>query len=72
MMVLVAARMALDDAALAALQAELGPLGMLHDVVRHVYARTPPGDIADVLVQDEFTHDVVVSLGDCWLVFDTT
>ena len=29
-------------------------------------------DIVDLVVQDEFTHDVIVAADGVWLVFDTT
>ena len=48
-----------------ALAREASLLQTLHDVVGW-------GRIADVIVQDEFTHDVVVERGGRHLVFDTT
>lgn len=30
------------------------------------------GDVREVLVQDEYTHDVIVAAGPAFLVFDTT
>jgi hypothetical protein len=63
----------LDAEAEAALRRELEPLTILHDVVAWAAARTPPARVDDVIVQDEFTHDVVVATGGArWLVFDTT
>lgn len=44
----------------------------LERVVRWGYAQQPPVDITDVLVQDEFTHDVIAPAGDVVLVYDTT
>ena len=29
-------------------------------------------EIVDVIVQDEFTHDVVLTCGDLWVVYDST
>ncbi|MBZ4408129.1 hypothetical protein K8640_07895 [Myxococcus sp. XM-1-1-1] len=56
-----------------ALERELGPLTLLQDVVRWGFASTPPRDVTEVVVQDEFTHDVVVPWKDGgYLVFDTT
>ena len=53
--------------------AELAPLTLLEAVVRWGHAQTPPRGIVDVVVQDEYTHDVVMPLGDRrWLVFETT
>ena len=31
-----------------------------------------PGIVAEVIVQDEFTHDVIIPFRDIFLVFDTT
>lgn len=28
--------------------------------------------LAEVVTQDEYTHDVVIAAGERWLVFDTT
>jgi hypothetical protein len=39
----------------------------LADVIR--WAIEP---VADVVVQDEYTHDIVVPWGARWLVYDTT
>ncbi len=45
----------------------------LSDVVLWATAHRPPLQIADVVVQDEYTHDVVVPLRDGeYLVYDTT
>jgi hypothetical protein len=45
----------------------------LEDVVRWGLACVPPRIVADVVTQDEFTHDVVVPYGDgLYLVYDTT
>ncbi|NVJ24222.1 hypothetical protein HUW62_23620 [Myxococcus sp. AM011] len=56
-----------------ALERELAPLTMLQDVVRWGFASTPPRDVTEVVVQDEFTHDVVLPWKDGgYLVFDTT
>lgn len=57
---------------LAALTAELAGLTILQDVIRWGFSRTPPSDVADVVIQDEFTHDVVLPWRDVFLVFDTT
>ncbi|RKH66785.1 hypothetical protein [Corallococcus llansteffanensis] len=55
------------------LERELAPLTLLQDVVRWGFAHVPPRDVAAVVVQDEFTHDVVVPWEDeRYLVFDTT
>lgn len=46
----------------------------LERVVRWAYAQTPGLDIHDVLVQDEFTHDVILPAPplDVVLVYDST
>ena len=56
-----------------ALEAELARLRLLEDVVRWGFAQQPPRTVEDVVVQDEFTHDVVMPWRDgSYLVFDTT
>ena len=41
--------------------------------MRWVLARRPPEALTEVVVQDEFTHDVVVPWRDgLYLVYDTT
>ncbi|HUM09928.1 MAG TPA: hypothetical protein VLT82_03160 [Myxococcaceae bacterium] len=54
------------------LEHEVAPLRSLEQVVRWAFSRTPPSDVADVVVQDEFTHDVVIPWRGVHLVFDTT
>jgi short subunit fatty acids transporter len=44
----------------------------LEDVVRWGLGLAPPVMIADVVVQDEYTHDVVVPVAAAYLVYDTT
>jgi hypothetical protein len=44
----------------------------LADVLRWGLSQDPPIVIADVVVQDEYTHDVLVPWGDRWLVYDAT
>ncbi|ATB49517.1 hypothetical protein [Corallococcus macrosporus] len=57
----------------AALEKALAPLTLLQDVVRWGFASTPPRDVTEVIVQDEFTHDVVMPWDQgSYLVFDTT
>jgi hypothetical protein len=50
--------------------AELTAFSTLQQLVRWAFARGT--DVADVVVQDEYSHDVVVPLGDRWLVADCT
>ena len=55
------------------LDRELAELVSLHDLVRHGLAAVPPREVVDVIVQDEYTQDVVVRWAErLWLVFDTT
>ncbi|HEX7840862.1 MAG TPA: hypothetical protein VF469_25465 [Kofleriaceae bacterium] len=48
-------------------------LDTLEDVLRFGFAQRPAWELVDVIVQDEYTHDVIV-LGPApaFLVFDTT
>ncbi len=58
---------------LEALATFLASQNTLHDVVVASLARKPPRLVADVVVQDEYTHDVVLPWEDgVWLVYDTT
>ena len=45
-------------------------LRTLEDVL--AWARAHRADVVEVIVQDEFTHDVVVQEGERFHVFDTT
>jgi hypothetical protein len=54
------------------IESEVLPLRSLEQVVRWAFSRTPPSEVADVIVQDEFTHDVVLPWRGMHLVFDTT
>jgi hypothetical protein len=65
-------RAGLGTELLAVLKTELEPLTILQDVIRWGFAQTPPSDVLDVVIQDEFTHDVVLSWRHIFLVFDTT
>ena len=62
----------LPPSEIAQLSTELHGLGLLADVVRWTLTSRLPAAIRDVVIQDEFTHDVIVSRGDRYLVFDTT
>lgn len=73
MSVLLTDRTGLEPATREALAAALAPLSLLQDVVRWGFALSPPRDVVAVVVQDEFTHDVVLAWeGGRYLVFDTT
>jgi len=50
----------------------LPPLRSLEDVLAWAFAQHPPAELLEVIVQDEFTHDVIVRHGAEYLVFDTT
>ena len=66
-------RVALAAAERVALEAFVAGQVTLHDVVVAALARVPPRMVADVVVQDEYTHDVVLPWSDgVWLVYDTT
>jgi hypothetical protein len=50
----------------------LPSLRSLEDVLAWAFAQRPPAELLEVIVQDEFTHDVIVRHGTEYLVFDTT
>jgi hypothetical protein len=57
----------------ASLVRDISRLTTLQDVVRWGFSLTPPSDVADVVIQDEYTHDVVLRwTSGSFLVFDTT
>jgi len=44
----------------------------LEEVMRWALVRKPPAEVAEVITQDEFTHDIVLkAAADVFLVFDT-
>lgn len=43
----------------------------LEDVMRWALARKPPAEVAGVVTQDEFTHDIILKAAEVFLVFDT-
>jgi hypothetical protein len=52
---------------------EIARLPTLAEVLRWARSGSPPREVAAVVVQDEYTHDVVLSWRDgLYLVFDTT
>ena len=66
-------RVGLDPQEYARLAGELAALHMLGDVVRWAARQRPPRAIADIITQDEYTHDVVIEEREGrYLVFDTT
>ena len=57
----------------ASLEATAGKHKTLEEVVRWGLLRRPPAPVVDVVVQDEYTHDVVVQYNDrIYLVYDST
>ena len=66
-------RIGLDEDERRRLDGVVGSQRTLEDVVRWGLALQPPVLISDVLVQDEYTHDVVLPIGaERVLVYDTT
>ena len=66
-------RAALPPAHLSVLEAEVPEQQTLADVVRWLASLEPHALISDVIVMDEYTHDVVVPWKDgLVLVYDTT
>ncbi|MEM6991020.1 MAG: hypothetical protein AAF721_10995 [Myxococcota bacterium] len=58
---------------LQALERVVGGHGSLRSVVHWALNSTPERTIEDIVVQDEYTHDVIVRWDDTrFLVFDTT
>ncbi len=56
-----------------ALQTDCSEHRTLKQVLQWAHSRTPSQTIADIVVQDEYTHDVVVPDGDGrFVVYDTT
>jgi hypothetical protein len=52
---------------------EVGSFRTLEQAMLWAFARTPPGELLNVVTQDEFTHDVVIRESqETLLVFDTT
>ena len=55
------------------LEAVVQSLRPLGDTLEWARAQTPPWSVAEVVTQDEYTHDVVLeSSGQPFLAFDTT
>lgn len=62
----------LTPEALRDLTRQLRSFGLLQEVLRWGFSQAPPCEVAEVVVQDEFTHDVVIEWAGHYLVFDTT
>lgn len=55
------------------LESALQPLRTLGDVLAWARAQAPPWSVAEIVTQDEYTHDVVLEAsGRPYLAFDTT
>lgn len=66
-------RSGLPGAELAELTAQIGAFATLAEVLRWGFAAEPPRLIDEVVVQDEYTQDVVLPWKPGrWLVFDST
>lgn len=62
-----------DAAAVAALEPIVAAQKTLEDVTRWALAARPPRRIERIVVQDEYTHDVVLRCDErVYLVYDTT
>ena len=58
---------------LARAKSELAHLHTLADVLEWARVQSPPRLVADIVTQDEYTHDVVIHFDDAhFLVFDAT
>jgi hypothetical protein len=63
----------LEPAERSALEADVQSLRTLADVLAWSRAQTPPRSVAEIVTQDEYTHDVVLAAdGRPYLAFDTT
>jgi hypothetical protein len=66
-------RVGLDAARLREIQTAIADHHMLDAVIRWGSRSDPPRTICRVVVQDEYTHDIVVPWGDgLFLVYDCT
>jgi hypothetical protein len=56
--------------------AELARFVGRHRSIKHaldwLLRQDPPLALDDMVTQDEFSHDFLANLGDCWLAYDTT
>ena len=56
-----------------ALLREVEPFATLAPVIAWALRQSPPAEFVQVVVQDEYTHDVVVAWSEgIYLVYDTT
>jgi hypothetical protein len=61
----------ISPAELKRLHAVFESMGILEQMVHWASRAEPPGAVVDVVVQDEFSHDVVLRWAHVHLVFDT-
>ncbi len=70
---MVEARAVFPCATLESIETVVAGQRTLEDVIRWALAQSPPRLVERVVVQDEYTHDVVVRWADgVYLVYDTT
>lgn len=62
----------MDASLVASVQETFGSHHTLADLLRWASAQVPRVHIAEIVTQDEYTHDVVVPFGPAFLNFDTT
>ncbi len=66
-------RVGLSESSRRGVERAIAGLGCLADVIRWGVRTVPERLVVDVVVQDEYTHDVILDYGDgLYLVFDTT
>jgi hypothetical protein len=63
---------AVDPRLLETVERKFGGLRTLAELLRWADAQTPRVQVAEIVTQDEYTHDVVLSFGAAFLSFDTT
>jgi hypothetical protein len=54
------------------LPAAISKLATLEQILAWAFAQRPAAELLEVIVQDEYSHDVVVQQAAGFLVFDTT
>jgi hypothetical protein len=54
------------------LRRELGAIRTLEHVLAWTRQSAPPRRVAEIVTQDEYTHDVVLPFAEFYLSFDTT
>ena len=63
---------ATDSASLAEVARSFGECRTLAELLRWAGRQTPRVQVAEIVTQDEYTHDVVLPFGSLFLSFDTT